>query len=193
MRVISGSASGVALRAPKGDATRPTTDRVRSSIFSILGNRIRGAVVLDLFAGCGTLGIESLSRGAASATFVEAGREACSCIEGNLARTGLTTGRVVKQPVEAFLAGQGQSGNSRYDLVFADPPYATRPGDIDFGAALIASVDLPKLIAPNGVIILEAPRDTPDPASPVWELVEARNYGTNMIQFFQLRTPPPGA
>jgi len=89
MRVISGSASGVALRAPKGDATRPTTDRVRSSIFSILGDRVRGAVVLDLFAGCGTLGIESLSRGAASATFVESGREACACIEGNLARTGL--------------------------------------------------------------------------------------------------------
>ncbi len=187
MRVISGSASGVSLRAPKGDLTRPTTDRVRSSIFSILGDRVKAASVLDLFAGSGTLGIECLSRGATSAVFVEARKEACTCIEDNLRRAGLATGRVVRQSVEAFLSGQAQLGTSRYDLVFADPPYATRPGDTDFGAALIASVDLPKILATNGVLILEAPRDTPDPQSPVWELVEARNYGTNMIQFFQLR------
>jgi 16S rRNA (guanine966-N2)-methyltransferase len=192
MRVISGSASGVALRAPKGDLTRPTTDRVRSSIFSILGDRVKGSTVLDLFAGSGTLGIESLSRGALSSTFVEARREACQCIEDNLARAGLTAGRVVKQPVEAFLNGQAAAASLRYDLVFADPPYATRPGDIDFGAILIQSPTLPQLMAPNGVLILEAPRDTPDPASPIWELVDARNYGTNLIQFFQLRTLPPG-
>jgi 16S rRNA (guanine966-N2)-methyltransferase len=148
--------------------------------------------VLDLFAGSGTLGIESLSRGALSSTFVEARREACQCIEDNLARAGLTAGRVVKQPVEAFLNGQAAAASLRYDLVFADPPYATRPGDIDFGAILIQSPTLPQLMAPNGVLILEAPRDTPDPASPIWELVDARNYGTNMIQFFQLRTLPPG-
>jgi 16S rRNA (guanine966-N2)-methyltransferase len=94
---------------------------------------------------------------------------------------------VVRQSVEAFLSGQAQLGTTRYDLVFADPPYATRPGDTDFGGILIASADLPKILATNGVLILEAPRDTPDPQSPVWELVEARNYGTNMIQFFQLR------
>ncbi|MBU6300887.1 MAG: 16S rRNA (guanine(966)-N(2))-methyltransferase RsmD [Verrucomicrobia bacterium] len=193
MRVISGSASGVSLRAPKGDLTRPTTDRVRSSIFSILGDRVARASVLDLFAGSGTLGIESLSRGAASAVFVEARKEACSCIEDNLRRAGLTAGRVVRQSVEAFLSGQAQAGSLQYDLVFADPPYATRPGDTDFGAALIASPNLPRIVAPLGVLILEAPRDTPDPQSPLWELVEARNYGTNMIQFFQPRAPAPTA
>jgi 16S rRNA (guanine966-N2)-methyltransferase len=120
-------------------------------------------------------------------------REAFQCIEENLARAALSTGRVVRQPVEAFLSGQASAAATRYNLVFADPPYATRPGDVDFGAILINSTDLPKLLAPNGVLILEAPRDTRDPGSPVWELVEARNYGTNMIQFLQLRTPPEGA
>jgi 16S rRNA (guanine966-N2)-methyltransferase len=189
MRVIAGTARGTVLRAPKGEATRPTTDRVRSSLFSLLGDRVHGARVLDLFAGSGTLGIECLSRGAASATFVESGREAAACLRANLERAGLAgAGQVVVQSVEAFLASRARAGGVTFDLVFADPPYATRPGDMDFGAWLVACPELPTLLAPRGVFILEAPRDTPDPGSPVWELVEARNYGTNCLQFFQLRT-----
>jgi len=188
MRVIAGTARGTVLRAPKGESTRPTTDRVRSSLFSLLGDRVKDARVLDLFAGSGTLGIECLSRGAASATFVESGREAAACLRANLERAGFASdGQLVVQSVEAFLAARGRTRVPAFDLVFADPPYATRPGDMDFGAWLVASPDLPNLLAPNGVLVVEAPRDTPDPQSPVWELVEARNYGTNCLQFFQLR------
>src|SRR5207249_3181638 len=119
MRVIAGSAGGVRLAVPKR-GVRPTMDRVKAAIFSSLGDAIVGARVLDLFAGTGALGIEALSRGAASAVFVEEDREAVRTIERNFITTKLR-GRVWQRDVFAFL--EGTRPNERYDIVFADPPY----------------------------------------------------------------------
>ena len=119
MRVIAGSAGGVRLAVPKC-GVRPTMDRVKAAIFSSLGEAIIGARVLDLFAGSGALGIEALSRGAASAIFVEDDRQSAEAIEKNLAKTNLK-GRVRHQDVFDFLRRQSNAG--KFQIIFADPPY----------------------------------------------------------------------
>src|SRR5205823_4484527 len=122
MRVIAGSAKGRTLVAPKGDATRPATDRIRESLFAILEPDLAGARVLDLFAGAGTLGIEALSRGALHATFVERTKEALAALRTNLRATGLAErSEVVPASVLAFLEPRFDSA---YDIAFCDPPFA---------------------------------------------------------------------
>jgi 16S rRNA (guanine966-N2)-methyltransferase len=124
MRVITGRAKGHRLKAPKGLGTRPMLDRVKESLFSVLEGygRIRGHV-LDLYAGTGSLGIEFLSRGAASADFVEQSAHVCAIIRENLRHTRLDElGRVHTMPVERFLLGHRGAG--RYDYIMMDPPYA---------------------------------------------------------------------
>jgi 16S rRNA (guanine966-N2)-methyltransferase len=118
--VIAGRLGGRRLSAPRGLATRPTSDRVREALFSALGD-VQGARVLDLYAGTGALGIEALSRGAAQATFVESARPALAALRENLAALGIEgAARVLSQPVARALAGLA----GPFDLVFADPPYA---------------------------------------------------------------------
>jgi 16S rRNA (guanine966-N2)-methyltransferase len=119
MRIIAGSAKGHSLKVPR-EVSRPTTDRVRESVFGILTAVIPNARVLDLYAGSGALGIEALSRGGASCTFVEQNRGACRVIAENLNKTGSKEGRVIQRDVGAFL----NSEKTSYDLIFADPPYA---------------------------------------------------------------------
>src|SRR5438067_2498220 len=128
MRVIAGSAGGIRLQVPETDV-RPTMDRVKAAIFSSLGERVIDARVLDLFAGTGALGIEALSRGAASAFFVDEKREAVQTIEENFRRTKLR-GRVRKAEVFAFL--ETFSPNERFDIILADPPYEPRRGGGEF-------------------------------------------------------------
>lgn len=118
MRVIAGLAKGRRLVAPEGLDTRPMTDRVREALFSSLGERVRGARVLDLYAGAGSIGIEALSRGAASAVFVESGRAALEALRANLAAVDLG-GTVVGITVERFL----ERPAGVFDLVFIDPPW----------------------------------------------------------------------
>jgi len=121
MRIIGGSARGRPLRAPKGNETRPTRDRVRQSLFDVLGQRCDGLRVLDLFAGSGALGLEALSRGAASAVFVEAARPAVQALEANIAALGADTARLVRMDARHYLERPGDG----FDLVFIDPPYAS--------------------------------------------------------------------
>src|SRR5215212_8363551 len=121
MRVIAGSYKGRRLQAPPGLATRPTSDRVREALFSILGARVESARVLDLFAGSGALGIEALSRGAAAATFVDNAAPAIRALEANL-RDVEADATVVRAEVRRFLGGASRSAR-QYDLVFLDPPY----------------------------------------------------------------------
>ncbi len=123
MRVIAGSAGGVRLAVPK-HGVRPTMDRVKAAIFSSLGEAIIGVRVLDLFAGTGALGIEALSRGAASAIFVEDDRQSADAIEKNLAKTNLQ-GRVRDQDVFDFL--RQRSNTDKFQIIFADPPYEKGP------------------------------------------------------------------
>ena len=118
MRVVSGSAKGTVLEAPKGMTTRPTSDKAKEGVFSAIQCELGGARVLDIFAGSGGMGIEALSRGAASCVFVDIDNSALRCIRSNLAKTKLK-GEVVRRDAIAFL----NSCAGRFDIIFSDPPY----------------------------------------------------------------------
>lgn len=123
MRVITGTARGIKLTAPEGDHTRPTAERVKEAVFSMLQFEIEGRRVLDLFAGSGQLGIEALSRGAAEAVFVDASKEAVSVLKQNLLRTKLALkGEILCTDSEKFL--RASRNKRKFDLIFLDPPYA---------------------------------------------------------------------
>mgnify|MGYP001820267512 FL=1 len=125
MRIIGGVARSRRLVSPPGDATRPMTDRMRESLFSSIGVRLRGAAVLDLYAGSGSLGLEALSRGAKTATFVEKDPKALTALRANLATVGLG-GDVVATDVDRYVDGCAD----RFDLAFVDPPYAARRASV---------------------------------------------------------------
>ena len=149
MRVITGSARGVTLKTPEGMQTRPTTDRVKEAMFSIIQFEIPGADVLDLFGGTGQLGIEALSRGAKSATFVDAGEPACRLIRENLKRTRLEQcGKVVRSDYLAYL----NRCREKYHIIFLDPPYA----EVFLENALkcITEIDI---LHSGGIIVAERP------------------------------------
>lgn len=170
MRVITGSARGRRLLELEGTETRPTTDRVKEGIFNIIQFDIEGRKILDLFAGTGQLGIEALSRGAASAVFVEQRRDAANLVRENLRLTGLSDrARVVCGEALAFLAAAGE----RFDLIFLDPPYAANLWDDALNA--ISRFDI---LANHGIIICESPMDREmPPLSPPCFLHRTYRYG----------------
>jgi 16S rRNA (guanine966-N2)-methyltransferase len=186
MRLISGSAGGIPLEVPKS-VTRPTQDRVRQAVFNMLGNLISGARVLDLFAGSGAIGLECLSRGAASALLVDQDRGACEVMKKNIAKTRLE-GASVRQgdvfKVVSQLAGMGET----FDLIFADPPYAHKPGDADLCARLAVEEALYQITALGGSVILEslATRNTAT-FGERWERVRERDYGSTRIVWLRRR------
>lgn len=182
MRVVAGSARGRRISAPPGTDTRPTTDRVREAVFNALGSlgAVDGAVVADLFAGSGALGIEALSRGAASVHFVESDRRAAAVIEENLAALDLGDGAVVlRQPVAAAIGHLPPT----LDLVLADPPYA-----FDGWDELLAAL-APRL-AEDGIAALESDRAVPLPSG--WEKVRERTYGGTVVLFARPAMPDSG-
>ncbi|MDT7570225.1 MAG: rRNA (guanine966-N2)-methyltransferase [Actinomycetota bacterium] len=145
-RIIAGEARGRRLQVPRGELTRPTSDRAREGLFSSLQSLgdVEGARVLDLYAGSGALGLEALSRGAASATFVEDDPHALSAIRDNIAHVKVSGAHVVPMKVEVFLAADPEP---RYDVAFLDPPY-----DADVAAALVALVPW---LADDAVVAVE--------------------------------------
>ena len=181
MRVIAGSAGGIRLAVPKS-RVRPTMDRVKAAIFSSLGEAITDARVLDLFAGSGALGIEALSRGAASVLFVEKDRQLTEAIEKNLAKTKLD-GRVRRQEVFEFL--QRSSGTERFQIIFADPPYEKTESGERFTEKLLTNQALAQLLAPDGVFVLEKRPAERIPATRIWNIVRARSYGATEVLFLQ--------
>ena len=149
MRVITGKARGVQLKTPNGMLTRPTTDRVKEALFSIINFDIPGAKVLDLFGGTGQLGIEALSRGAQSAVFVDAREDACRLIKENLKRTKLEqNGRIVCSDYMDYLS----CCREQYNIIFLDPPYA----EVFLENALkrITEIDI---LQSDGIIVTERP------------------------------------
>ena len=149
MRVITGKARGVALKTPNGMETRPTADRVKEALFSIIQFDVPTATVLDLFGGTGQLGIEALSRGAKSAVFVDSGEQACSLIKENLRRTKLETdGRVIRADYLEYL----ERCNEKFDIVLLDPPYA----EVFLENALkkLTQIDI---LQSGGIIVAERP------------------------------------
>ena len=182
MRVVAGSAGGIPLYAPRTDI-RPTMDRVKAAIFSSLGERVIGAHVLDLFAGTGGLGIEALSRGAASATFVEQNAQAVQAIRRNLEKTHLQ-GAIQQADVFSFL--NRSAPEAAYDLIFADPPYAKAAGDRDFGAELLLAAGLERTLAPEGIFVLEKMPGSPFPEAMKWECIRQKKYGATETVFLRL-------
>lgn len=150
MRVITGSAKGRPLATVKGRDIRPTADRVKESLFNVLGNRVADAEFLDLFAGSGAVGIEALSRGATRCVFVELMTTHLKVVEENLAKTGLAgSAELLRRDARSAAADLGRRGR-QFDLIFVDPPYAK--GLVD--EALAAIVEY-RLLAPGGWVAAE--------------------------------------
>jgi 16S rRNA (guanine966-N2)-methyltransferase len=168
LRVVAGAFKGRRLAAPRGVRTRPTADRVREALFSMLGD-VGGARVLDLYAGSGALGIEALSRGAASAVFVERDPQAVAAIERNLAAVGVEA-VVVRQDALRWLAG----ADGPFDLVFCDPPY-------DSASRLAGPLAerLPALTPDDARIVTES--DKRHPLELPFPLLTERSYGDTRI------------
>jgi 16S rRNA (guanine966-N2)-methyltransferase len=181
MRVIAGTAGGIRLDVPKTDV-RPTMDRVKGAIFSSLGEEVIGANVLDLFAGTGGLGIEALSRGAASALFVEENSAAVAAIERNLARTKLK-GHVRKQEVFAFL--RSAQGRDPFRIIFADPPYEKTKLGGEFTRLLLKDEQLAEMLDPSGIFVLEKRPAEQMPSMPLWEITRSKKYGATEVLFLQ--------
>ena len=173
MRVITGTARGRVLRTLEGEDVRPTTDRVKEAVFSIIQFEIEGRRVLDLFAGSGQLGIEALSRGAREAVFVDARRDACQVVRENLSKTRLAErAQVVQMDYLSYLG----TGRGRFDLVFLDPPYA----EVFLENALkrISEIDI---LTDGGIIICEARRERqlPDMTAPY---VKRKEYSYGKVK-----------
>lgn len=185
MKIIAGQAKGFPLLIPKGEV-RPTQDRVREALFNILTPILPGARVLDLYCGTGSVGLESLSRGAARACMVDASRASCNTARENMQRSRLLGGSVVQADCLAYV----QRDRGQYDLIFADPPYCKAPGDRDMIAELLTS-RMHELLAPNGYFIAEAQvgygvGDAHSREFESWRLVDERTYGKNTLLFYQV-------
>jgi 16S rRNA (guanine966-N2)-methyltransferase len=189
MRVIAGDAHGRRIDAPRGLNTRPATARVRASIFSRLSARfdVSGARVLDLFAGSGSLGLEALSRGAASAIFVDTARTAANAIMRNLRTFGFQTrGRVVTRDVMAALSALG-AAHEHFDLVFIDAPYAN-----DLTAEVLAALVRFELNAPRGWTVARQAESAIVPAIPGGlECVNEAALGDHRLLLYRRAEQPP--
>lgn len=153
MRVIAGKAKGIVLKTPEGMQTRPTADRVKEALFSILQFDLPGTRVLDLFGGTGQLGIEAISRGAKSAVFVDAGDAPCKLIKENLRRAKMEgEGRVVRSDYLQFLA----QCREKFDIIFLDPPYAEV--FLENSIKKISEIDI---LQSGGIIVAERPVEKP--------------------------------
>jgi 16S rRNA (guanine966-N2)-methyltransferase len=181
IRVIAGIARGIPLQVPPVGDVRPTSDRVREALFSMITEHLPGARCLDLFAGSGALGIEALSRGAKSCVFVDCEKVAGETIRANIKKSGLDGGAIRIINVASFLG----SGHGQFDLIFADPPYV-KDGGIDLAADLARSDDLPRMMTDDAILILESRKGTDEyPANERLERLERRNYGETQLVFFR--------
>jgi 16S rRNA (guanine966-N2)-methyltransferase len=178
MRVIAGTARGAPLSAPRDKGTRPITDRVKETLFGILADRVVDARVLDLYAGSGAIGIEALSRGAASATFVERGRDAVAAIRANLARTRLDGAAEVRATdVMRWLASA--PADDRYELAFLDPPYEER--------AILAPLErLVPLLMPGATVVVKHFWRTEVPAIAGLRSWRERRFGETALTFLEV-------
>ena len=152
MRIITGKAKGTVLKTPQGEVTRPTAERVKEAVFSMLQFDIEGRCVLDLFAGSGQMGLEALSRGAVSATFVDKSKDAIKLIKENLEKSKLAdSGKVFQSDYLEFIR---RSGNQKYDIIILDPPYTLKM----YAPALKALLNA-NMIKPTTLIVCESATD----------------------------------
>lgn len=178
MRVISGKAKGKVLKTPEGMFTRPTSDRVKEALFSIIQFEIPGAKILDLFAGTGQLGIEALSREAKEVIFVDEREDACRLVRENLKRTNLeSSGRVIRSDYLAFL----KKCRDKFDIIILDPPYAEV--FLENSIKMITEIDI---LQSNGIIVAERPvgKDLPG-EFPGYTRSKDYKYGNTLLAFFR--------
>jgi 16S rRNA (guanine966-N2)-methyltransferase len=184
MRIVAGSAKGRALAGPKATSKhiRPTADRVRETIFNVLGQWLEEQKVLDLYAGTGALGLESISRGAPRAVLVDSDREALSLCRTNTDTLGFGARvEILAQPVERALEVLGRRGD-KFNLIFADPPYAARVVE-----AVLEQVGRSGLLAPGGTVIVEHDKREPVPESHEgFARVDERRFGDTVASFFRI-------
>ena len=184
MRVVSGSAKGRKLKAPKTPGTRPVMDRVKTALFDILAGDVRGTRFLDLFAGTGSIGIEALSRGAVTATFVELGPEALRCVRENLAITGFTNrAEVLRTDAFRFLSAAHTTGR-RFDIVYVAPPQYK-----GMAARALSQLDATPVTDPGGLIIAQVhPTERAELAGLTLhhlQLYDERRYGSTLLLFYE--------
>jgi 16S rRNA (guanine966-N2)-methyltransferase len=178
IRIIAGSLKGRRIEVPEGQTLRPTADRVREALFSILGGQLAGAVVLDAYAGSGALGLEALSRGAARVVFLEGDRRAVRALESTLGRWGVgSSASVVPGPVARSLRGASLGGP--FDLILADPPYR-EPAELVRFLPLAAA-----WLRPEGQLVLERPFDADPAEGPGLRLVRSSRYGRCRLDFYR--------
>ena len=187
MRIAGGELRGRAIRTPAGEATRPTSDRARQAIFNILEHAafsrgVDGARVLDLFAGSGAMGLEALSRGAASCLFVEQAEPALAAIRANLDAFGLgNRARILRQ--DATRLARRLDAEAPFDLAFLDPPYGKGLGE----TALMA-LHAGGWLADEAVMVLERGADEGELSLPGFETLDERRYGAAAVLFLTLAT-----
>ena len=174
IRLIAGAYGKRILEGSSTNRTHPMGERIRGSLFNIIGSELDGATVLDAFAGSGALGLESLSRGAAHATFIERDRAAQNVISNNIATLGLES---ITKLVKAPVAGWQDTTQEQFDIIFADPPY----DDLQLSTAM----KLTKLLKPNGLMVLSYTGRGEVPTELGVVVVDNRSYGDAVLAFYR--------
>ena len=194
MRISGGEFRGRVLSVPKGLDVRPTQDRVREALFSMLQNDIRGARFLDLFAGSGSVGLEALSRGAGTVAFVEHAPRSLACLSRNIAMLKVEDRcRVIRADVYAWLAAapaashvlESSDHSAAFDIAYADPPYAV--GAEHGYATVLARLVEGGFVKPGGLFIAEMTSGQTLDSSPAWELCRDRTYGQTRLAIYRRR------
>lgn len=184
MRIVGGTRRGRRLRSPRSARIRPTADRVRETLFNVLGQRLDGGEVLDLYAGTGALGLEALSRGAARAVLVDSGAEAVQLCRSNTAELGfLSEVEILELPVARAVERLAAAGR-RFSIVFADPPYVARAG-----TGLLEAVE--PVLAPGGTLVLEHDRreSLPEASGPLVRH-DDRRFGDTVVSLYRRAAIP---
>ena len=186
MRIIAGRFKGMRLPGPRGKAVRPTTGRVRGAVFNILGPLVEGASILELFAGTGAFGFEALSRGAASAVFVDKDKKVAAAIAQSARMLGLEDRISILATDASRAVDKLTRAGEKFSIIYLDPPYAT-----EWIAELMNHPALTALLAADGVLIVEKGIRTPE--SPLPDLLHkrfARQYGDTLVEMFDCNRSP---
>lgn len=186
MRIITGRARGLQLNVPKNYDVRPTADRVKESVFNIIGSKIIGADVLDLFAGTGNLGLESWSRGAATVTFIDESKESLRLVAGNIAKCKADKDCTMLKGSAVNVADRLYQQGKRFDFAFCDPPYSK--GWIE---KIFDVLDKSPFLKPGGYLVVErAGSDELPPLPEKYELVRSEKYGSTKVDFIYFDNLP---
>lgn len=181
MRIISGTARGRRLASPDNRKIRPTTDRVKESLFSMLQPYIEGALFADICAGSGNIGFEALSRGAKWVDFVDNSSDSCKLIRENAALTGLKDYSLIRKDAVSYIL-DNRNRNRKFDMVFADPPY--KMGITD---SIFAALQKNNILESDGLLIIETSSDEEAPKADGFELVRRNVYGDTAMLFYRIK------